>query len=203
MNRLTAVTLAAWAAVGLALSAGSARAQIAPSSDAPVDVTADRLEAINEDCRAIWSGSAEAVQDQSRLRANTITLINAKTAGRCGVLDRMEAVGEVFYVTPQQTVRSDAAIYTAANDTIVMSGQVVVAQVPMFCAVTGSVLWSRPVRRRWKPALRVVASPDGCAGSSILIRAARPQPQTLHLRPSHKPTDGPSPARDLEHRPAL
>jgi lipopolysaccharide export system protein LptA len=128
MNRLTAVTLAAWAALGLALSAGSASAQIAPSSDAPVDVTADRLEAINEECRAIWSGSAEAVQDQSRLRANTITLINAKTAGRCGVLDRMEAVGEVFYVTPQQTVRSDSAIYTAANDTIVMSGQVVVAQ---------------------------------------------------------------------------
>lgn len=128
MNRLTAVTLAAWAALGLALSAGSSSAQIAPSSDAPVDVTADRLEAINEECRAIWSGSAEAVQDQSRLRANTITLINAKTAGRCGVLDRMEAVGEVFYVTPQQTVRSDAAIYSAANDTIVMSGQVVVAQ---------------------------------------------------------------------------
>jgi lipopolysaccharide export system protein LptA len=128
MNRLTAVTLAAWAALGLALSAGSSSAQIAPSSDAPVDVTADRLEAINEECRAIWSGSAEAVQDQSRLRANTITLINAKTAGHCGVLDRMEAVGEVFYVTPQQTVRSDAAIYSAANDTIVMSGQVVVAQ---------------------------------------------------------------------------
>jgi lipopolysaccharide export system protein LptA len=128
MNRLTAVTLAAWAALGLTLSAGSALAQIAPSSDAPVDVTADRLEAINEECRAIWSGSAEAVQDQSRLRANTITLINVKTAGRCGVLDRMEAVGEVFYVTPQQTVRSDSAIYTAANDTIVMSGQVVVAQ---------------------------------------------------------------------------
>jgi lipopolysaccharide export system protein LptA len=57
MNRLTAVTLAAWAALGLALSAGSALAQIAPSSDAPVDVTADRLEAINEDCRAIWSGN--------------------------------------------------------------------------------------------------------------------------------------------------
>lgn len=128
MNRFTAMTLAAMAAVGLTFSAGTALAQIAPSSEAPVDVTADRLEALNEECRAIWSGSAEAVQEQSRLRANTITLINAKTAGRCGVLDRMEAVGEVFYVTPEQTVRSDAAIYTASNDTIVMSGQVVVAQ---------------------------------------------------------------------------
>jgi len=128
MNRFTAMTLAIWATVGLTFSAGNALAQIAPSSDAPVDVTADRLEALNDECKAVWSGSAEAVQDQSRLRANTITLINAKTAGRCGVLDRMEAVGEVFYVTPQQTVRSDAAIYTAANDTIVMTGQVVVAQ---------------------------------------------------------------------------
>ena len=131
MNRLTAVTLAAFAALGLTLAAQTASAQIAPSSDGPVDVTADRLEALNQECKAIWSGSAEAVQDQSRLRANTITLFNQRNAGRtggCGVLERMEAVGEVFYVTPQQTVRSDSAIYTAATDTIVMIGQVVVAQ---------------------------------------------------------------------------
>ena len=129
MTRLTIGCLAA--GLALILAATSASAQIAASSNAPVDVTADRLEAQNQNCSAIWSGSAEAVQDQSRLRANTITIYNQQIGGRagnCGVLERMEAVGEVFYVTPQQTVRSDSAIYTASSDTLVMAGQVVVAQ---------------------------------------------------------------------------
>ena len=129
MNRLKTWSLTACLAALLA--ATGAQAQIAASSDAPVDVTADRLEAQNQNCTAVWSGSAEAVQDQSRLRANTITLVNRKNEGRgggCGILERMEAMGEVFYVTPQQTVRSDSAVYSAANDTLIMSGQVIVAQ---------------------------------------------------------------------------
>jgi lipopolysaccharide export system protein LptA len=129
MNRLTIWGLTSWLVIALAST--GAKAQIAASSDAPVDVTADRLEAMNQTCSAIWSGSAEAVQDQSRLRANTITLYNQVIGGRagnCGVLARMEAVGEVFYVTPQQTVRSDLATYTSSSDTLVMSGQVIVAQ---------------------------------------------------------------------------
>ena len=129
MNRLTIWGLTSCLVSLMAVS--GAQAQIAASSDAPVDVTADRLEAMNQNCSAVWSGSAEAVQDQSRLRANTITLYNqiiGGKAGNCGVLERMEAVGEVFYVTPQQTVRGDSAVYTSSNDILVMSGQVIVAQ---------------------------------------------------------------------------
>jgi lipopolysaccharide export system protein LptA len=129
MNRLMKWGLTSCLVSMMAVS--GAQAQIAASSDAPVDVTADRLEAMNQNCSAVWSGSAEAVQDQSRLRANTITLYNqiiGGKAGNCGVLERMEAVGEVFYVTPQQTVRGDSAVYTSSNDILVMSGQVIVAQ---------------------------------------------------------------------------
>lgn len=128
-----------WAALALAtavLAAGPSAAQIARNSDAPVDMTADELEVVNAQCLAIWRGSAEALQDNARLRADVLKIYNkpgtkpgANAADRnCGPLDRMEAQGNVYYVTPAQRVRSDAAVYDAASDTITMTGDVVAAQ---------------------------------------------------------------------------
>jgi len=132
-------TLKRWAALALvtaALAAGPATAQIARNSDAPVDMTADELEVVNAQCLAIWRGSAEALQDNSRLRADVLKIYSKPgTKPRqdaidrnCGPLDRMEAQGNVYYVTPQQRVRGDAGVYDAASDTITMTGDVVAAQ---------------------------------------------------------------------------
>lgn len=70
MSGLEMTKLAAVAALALGL-AGPAAAQIAGGSDAPVDITADALEVVNNQCMSIWSGSAEALQDRTRLRADT------------------------------------------------------------------------------------------------------------------------------------
>src|SRR5690606_39311506 len=64
--------LLAVAAATVALLAGPASAQLARNSDAPVDITADELEVLNTQCLSIWRGSAEALQDQSRLRADVL-----------------------------------------------------------------------------------------------------------------------------------
>ena len=118
MSGLEMTKLAAMAVVALALGASPAAAQLSQSSDAPVDITADALEVINNECVSIWSGSAEALQDRTRLRADVIKTFSKKGAGRpgaaggsCGALDRMEAIGNVYYVTPQQKVRGDNANY--------------------------------------------------------------------------------------------
>ncbi len=123
--------------------AGVAVAQLAPSSNAPVDITADQLDVQNQKCLAIYTGDAEALQDTSRLRANTINIYNktlpprhgAPAAGsgepgssNCGQLDRMEADGQVYYVTPNEVVKGDHAVYTVDDKTIVVTGDVVVAQ---------------------------------------------------------------------------
>ena len=131
--RWTAITLA------LALAAsGSAPAfaQLPKNSNAPVDMTADELEVVNAQCLAIWRGSAEALQDTARLRADVLKIYNkaipttrpGATGSGCGTMDRMEAVGSVYYVTPQQRVRGDMAVYSAASDTITFSGDVVAVQ---------------------------------------------------------------------------
>lgn len=123
------------AAVLALMMAGPAAAQLAQNSDAPVDITADALEVVNTQCLSIWSGSAEALQDKARLRADVLKTYNAKGVTRpngqssaCGALERMEAIGNVFYVTPQQRVRGDNANYDVAANRIVITGDVVAVQ---------------------------------------------------------------------------
>jgi lipopolysaccharide export system protein LptA len=137
-------------------SPGLVGAQIAPRSSGPMDISADNGSFVNATCESTWSGSAEVLQGTSRLRANVIRAFLKKkpggpgggAAGRsggaigggaigglpggpqsdCGATERIEAEGDVFYVTPDQTARGDRAVYTADNDLIVMTGNVIVVQ---------------------------------------------------------------------------
>ena len=126
---------AAVAALVLAAAPSVSLAQLATGSNAPVDITADEGEVVNSQCLSIWRGDAEALQATTRLRAHEIRVFAAarpgsapNAQGRCGATQRLEAEGEVYYVTPAQTVRGDRAIYVAANDTITITGGVIVTQ---------------------------------------------------------------------------
>lgn len=123
-----------------------AHAQLQTRSNSPIDITADQAEVVQSKCEAIWKGAAEALQDQSRLRADTITVYSrhkppgaaAKTDGQsqgpeaaqgdCGAADKIVADGHVYYVTPEREARGDHAVYTQSNDEIVMTGDVIVVQ---------------------------------------------------------------------------
>lgn len=138
---MLAVSAAAIALQGVA--AGLAHAQLETRSNSPIDITADQAEVVQSKCEAVWRGAAEALQDQSRLRADTITVYSrhkapsaAKPAaqgvdagqGDCGAADKIVADGHVYYVTPDRQARGDHAVYTQANDQIVMTGGVIVVQ---------------------------------------------------------------------------
>ena len=85
---------------------------------------------MNSQCSAIYRGGAEALQETSRLRADQLKIIYAPApagAGKNGCssdLLRMEATGSVFYVTPDQRVRGDRAVYDAKAQTLTVSGSV-------------------------------------------------------------------------------
>jgi lipopolysaccharide export system protein LptA len=129
-----ALTLAVGAWASGPLLGGRALAQIDTGSKSPIDVTAERSEVFNARCLAILTGDAEAVQDQNRLRADTLTIhsrpkgagADGKTA--CGGVSQIEAEGHVYYVTPDQNVRGDHALYDQDDDRIVLTGDVVVVQ---------------------------------------------------------------------------
>lgn len=114
------------AAAGMLLSAGATFAQLDPG--APIDITADSSETIQSQCVTTWAGAVEALQGRTRLRANTVSLYTAKKSDGCGSTERMTAKGQVYFVTPERTVRADDALYTFANETIVLTGNVIVVQ---------------------------------------------------------------------------
>lgn len=121
------------AVAAMAALAGPAAAQLATGSKAPVDVVADNLETSNSGCEATWRGNAEALQDTARLRADVLKIFNkpgTKTgksgaSAGCGDMDRLEAHGNVYYVSGDQRVRANDAVYMAGSTTITMTGDVV------------------------------------------------------------------------------
>ena len=122
-------TMTAILALGLA-AGGPAAAQLS-NTKAPVDVTGDHNDVFNDQCLSVWTGNVEALQDTARLRTDTLKVYMAKKAkagsanGACGDLQRIEALGSVYYTTPEQRVRGDNAVYEAQNDTLTMTGDVV------------------------------------------------------------------------------
>lgn len=110
------------------LAAGPASAQLAQDSSAPIDITADEAEVVNSQCLAIWRGAAEALQARTRLRANLIRVYSEKSGSDCGATDRLEAEGNVYYVTVDRAVRANNAVYSSASDTITLTGDVIIVE---------------------------------------------------------------------------
>lgn len=176
------------AAIALSLLGGQALARQATpasanNSSAPVDISADEQEVITSQCKTIFRGAVEVLQDKARMRANVMTVYNRrKTPGKtasnspgapggnndCGDVDRVEADGNVFYVTPEQTVRGDHAVYDYGTDTVVVTGDVVAVQGQDVArgdrmtikTKTNDVKMESNATGRGKPRVRAVLYPD-------------------------------------------
>lgn len=96
----------------------------------PIDISSDEFEYVDAENRAVFRGSVEAIQGENRMRSPVLTIFYAPGSGPTGgtQIQRMEADGPVYYVTPQQNARGDHATYTAADNTMVLTGNVVLVQ---------------------------------------------------------------------------
>jgi lipopolysaccharide export system protein LptA len=99
---------------------GGAQSVPGASSRAPIMWGADLLEVEGNTLTLV--GNAELLQGQNRLRADRIAGLNQTGDSR------LEAAGNVYFVTPEQTIRGDRAVYTTGNDTIVVTGDVILTQ---------------------------------------------------------------------------
>ncbi|MFN3858872.1 MAG: LptA/OstA family protein [Caulobacter sp.] len=121
--------LAASAVLAVAFgAAGAAQAQIAPGSNAPIDIAADESEVFTQECRTIWRGDVEALQARTRLRTRTLNVYYARNGNECGDTERLVAEGEVYYVSEDRRIRANTATYLAKGETITLTGDVVVVQ---------------------------------------------------------------------------
>lgn len=135
------MTAAAAFGLTLALLAGASQAQLA-SGKGPIDISADTQTADNAKHVATYKGKVEVLQSGNRLRADQLDIYfkqggsagtsqtAGSTTGQGGFsdIDRLEAIGNVYFVTPTEVIRGDRAVYSAADDTIVVSGNVVATQ---------------------------------------------------------------------------
>lgn len=131
MRRMTIGLVAGVLAAAVLATAGWA--QISRGGQ-PFMVTADSVEF--EEPRGLISyiGRAEGIQGENRLRAERFDVYFNRSGDESSAvtsmsgLNRIEVTGDVYFVTPEQVVRGDRAVYTAASDTLVVTGDVILRQ---------------------------------------------------------------------------
>lgn len=121
------------AVLALAALASAASAQVT-TNGAPLEIAGNHSDYFANQHMQVVKGDVEVLQGQNRLRTDVLTVWYAASAsGSGGMLgdggvERIEANGNVYLVTPTQVVKGDKAVYTSADDTTVVTGKVVLAQ---------------------------------------------------------------------------
>ena len=112
--------------------AGAARAQSGGTSalrnhnsDAPVDVSADRIELQDRANRATFSGNVRVRQAEMTMDAARMTVAYAKAAtGSDPQVKRIDAAGGVIVTSPTETARGSSGIYDLDRRLITLIGNV-------------------------------------------------------------------------------
>jgi lipopolysaccharide export system protein LptA len=114
-----------------------------PAPKVPVDITADHQDFYNDENKTIYTGNVEVIQGTDRMRTPKLTIYflkkdqsgAPKPAPAAGgeadggrKIEHMEAEGPVYFANPTQNGRGDHGVYTAADKTTVITGNVVLVQ---------------------------------------------------------------------------
>ena len=122
----------------LAVLAVMAAAAIAPqltqaqvsSEGGPIMVGSDTASMNQADHTQTLDGRVEIIQQDARLRADHVvmTYLPGETENSFGPISTIVATGNIYYVRPDSTVKGDKAVYTKSDDTMVVTGDVVLTQ---------------------------------------------------------------------------
>ena len=127
MRRLAILFLApgavATAAAAFAQSDEPVSALKGHNSDAPIDLTADRLEVQDRADRAMFSGNVHVKQDELTLDTSRLTVAYSSSGGV--QIKRLDASGGVTVRSPSETARGAFGIYDLDRKLITLVGNVV------------------------------------------------------------------------------
>lgn len=94
-----------------------------------LDISSDDQEILDQENRVRFIGNVNAIRGDTRLRADSAEAIIARDpATGQRRIERINARGDVFYVTATETARGDRAVYTLSDEVIVLTGSVVLTQ---------------------------------------------------------------------------
>lgn len=91
-------------------------------TNAPVDVTAERIEVQDRADRAVFSGNVHVTQAELALDAPRVTVAYSNAGGL--QIDRIDAAGGVVVRSPSETARGDVGIYDTQRKLITLIGGV-------------------------------------------------------------------------------
>jgi lipopolysaccharide export system protein LptA len=131
MRRLPLIILAPMAlATAAAAMAQQSREPVSAlkghNSDAPVDVTAQRLEVQDRADRAVFVGDVRATQDKLTLETARLTVAYSRGDGI--QIERLDASGGVTVRSPSETARGNFGIYDLDRKLITLVGDVVLSR---------------------------------------------------------------------------
>jgi lipopolysaccharide export system protein LptA len=133
-------------AASLAVVAGAAAAQVQQqgsvsalkghNGNAPVDVTADRIEVQDRADRAIFAGNVHATQAEMTLETERLTVAYSNKPGGAGAspgsngvqIHRLDAAGGVVVRSPSETAKGDFGIYDLDRKLVTLIGNVTLTQ---------------------------------------------------------------------------
>lgn len=99
----------------------------------PIDITADRLEVFQEENRAVFTGNVIAIQGDTKLSSEQMTVFylkpeDKKGAEGSGAIRRIEVERNVFLATPTDTASGLNGVYDLEKREIRLNGDVVLTQ---------------------------------------------------------------------------
>jgi len=115
----------------------AARAQSLQQHDTslPIEITADLLEVEQRDRIATFTGNVDAVQGDLVLSADKLRVfytgndeVSEAAPGATGSIRRIEAEGNVFFTSPEETAQGEAGLYDVVANLLSLEGSVVLTR---------------------------------------------------------------------------
>jgi lipopolysaccharide export system protein LptA len=104
-------------------------AQLSPKKG-PIGIGSDDFQASEPERLITYIGRVEILQDNTRLRADNVKMFHSPKPGGTGwgPVERIEATGNLYFVNGDQVIKGEKAVYTSADDTMIVTGDVIVTQ---------------------------------------------------------------------------
>jgi len=127
--KVTAAPMVVLASIASIAAASAAMAQnLGPDPNAPLELGADSQTVQNGSCTSVLTGHVQITQGHARVVGQTVKVYLTKKGNACGQVDRIDVDKDVFYVTPDGTVRADHANYDVQNNKVVFTGSVILVR---------------------------------------------------------------------------
>ena len=95
------------------------------NTNAPVDVTSDRIEVQDRADRAVFSGNVHVIQADMTLDTDRLTVAYSGGQGQSGLqINRLDAAGGVVVHSPSETAKGDFGVYDLDRKLITLIGNV-------------------------------------------------------------------------------